>query len=66
MVEYLLINCHADPLKKDNNGQIPLDIAINKQHFKCEWCLRKFMFSKDMVGFVKNLGGIFSILRNSR
>ena len=44
VVEYLLIDCHSDPLKKDKNGQLPLDIAIKKQHFRTELAIRKYMY----------------------
>lgn len=66
VVEYLLHHCHSDPLKKDKNNQLPLDIAAKKRHFKTEMCLRKYMYPNSLISFINSFGGFWQFWARKR
>ena len=66
VVKYLMHQCHADVLKKDKNGQLPLEIAAKKQHWRTEWSVRRYMYAGNYTGLIRSLGGVFHVLRNQR
>lgn len=55
VLEYLISDNQSKFNLKDNNGSLPLDLAIRKFQFKCEWCLRKWSTS-NIIALLYSLG----------
>ena len=66
VVEYLIDECHADILKKDKSGQLPLDIAVKKRNIRTEWVLRRAMYRNNICGLVQSLGGWISVITQGK
>jgi palmitoyltransferase ZDHHC13/17 len=54
VLSFLLIECGADFLKRDKSNNTALDLAMKKQHLKCELALRK-MVTPNFFSLAKSL-----------